>query len=275
VSSPRKVEELTADVDGVRVFYRRVGGDGAPTVFVHGNPTHSEDWLGFLTRIEGPAIAPDLPGWGRSERPRDFDYSMRGLARAFDRFLEAVGIGDHALVVHDWGAVALIGAQERPLRLRRLVLVNAVPLLPGYRWHWVARRFWRRPVLGELLNLIATRAGLALGLRQATGDRRPMPPEFVEMVWRGYRRGFGHPVLELYRSADPEALIVAGQRLGTIECPALVVWGERDPYLPARFGAAYAERLPNAELLALPGVGHWPWVERPEVVGRILDFLKN
>ncbi len=257
----------------MRTFTRRVEGEGPPTVFVHGNPTHSEDWLPFLERIDGPALAPDLPGWGRSARPRDFDYSMHGLARFFGRFLELTGVGDHRLVLHDWGAVALIEAQRRPKCVRRLVVVNAVPLLPGYRWHWVARRFWRRPVVGELLNLCATRAGLALGLRQATADRGPMPDEFVDMVWRGYRRGFGRPVLDLYRSADPDALAAAGAGLDEVRCPALVVWGERDPYLPPRFGAEYARRLPDAELVAVPDAGHWPWVERPELIGRILDFL--
>ncbi len=60
------VEERVVDVEGVRCFYRRVPGEGPPTIFIHGNPTHSEDWLPFLERIDGPALAPDLPGWGAS-----------------------------------------------------------------------------------------------------------------------------------------------------------------------------------------------------------------
>jgi pimeloyl-ACP methyl ester carboxylesterase len=267
------IEEITATVDGVRTFYRRVAGEGPPVVFVHGNPSHSEDWLPFLQRIDRPALALDLPGWGRSERPARFDYSMHGLAAFFERFLDQVGVSEHALVMHDWGALALIGAQQRPERLRRLVLINAVPLLPGYRWHWVARWFWRVPVAGELLNLTGTRRGTALALRQARADRGPMPPEFVDAVWRGYRRGTGRPVLELYRSADPEALAAAGSELARIECPALVVWGEGDPFLPARFGRLYAESLDDAEYVGMSGAGHWPWIERPEIVERVLAFL--
>ncbi len=65
-------------VDGVSTFFRRVPGEGPPVVFVHGNPTHSEDWQPFLERIPGPALAFDLPGWGRSARPSpaEFDYSV-------------------------------------------------------------------------------------------------------------------------------------------------------------------------------------------------------
>jgi pimeloyl-ACP methyl ester carboxylesterase len=266
-----KIEELTLDVDGVRVFARRVEGEGTPAVYVHGNPTHSADWLPFLRR-GGPALAIDLPGWGRSDRPAGFDGTMYGLSAFHDRCLERLGVGERDLVVHDWGALALIGAQQRPELLRRLVVINAVPLLPGYRWHWVAR-LWRRRGVGEALNRLATRRGLALGLRQARGDRGPMPDELVEMIWSCWGRRTGDALLQLYRDADPDRLAAAGRDLGRIEGQALVLWGEHDRYLPARFAHRYAEALGNAEAQILPGIGHWPWLEDPGVVDRVLGFL--
>lgn len=266
-----KVEELTLVVDGVEVFARRVPGAGVPTVYVHGNPTDSADWLPFMSR-GGPALAIDLPGWGRSERPRDFDYSMHGLAAFLERCLEALGIGERKLVVHDWGSLALIGAQRRPDLLQRLVVINAVPLLPGYRWHWVAR-LWRRRAVGELLNATTSRAGIALLMRLARGDRGPMPGELIDRIHQHWNRGTSRAVLELYRDADPERLAAAGAGLGSLGCPALVVWGERDPYLPARFGRLYAGRLPGADYAAVPGAGHWPWLEEPALVDRVVDFL--
>jgi pimeloyl-ACP methyl ester carboxylesterase len=275
ICSSALIEETTIEVDGVRTFVRRKPGEGPPAVFVHGNPTHSEDWMPFLERLEGPAVALDLPGWGRSERPdrASFDQSMHGLGSFFGRFLDTLGIGEHRLVVHDWGVVALLAAQRHPERVRRLVVINAVPLLPGYRWHWVAR-LWRRRGVGELVNATTTRAGTALLLRQATADRRPMPDEFVDMIWRHLDGGTRRAILELYRSAPEEALAAAGSRLDALNCPALVVWGARDPYLPVKFGRAYARRLPGAQLMELEDAGHWPWVERPDVVERVTGFLQ-
>jgi pimeloyl-ACP methyl ester carboxylesterase len=278
LSAPGAIPGLSeehVEVDGVRTFYRRLPGEGSPTVFVHGNPTHSEEWLPFLAQMSGPAIALDLPGWGRSARPRDFDYSMYGLVGFFGRFLDVLEIERYRLCMHDWGGLALIEAQRRPERVERLVLSNSVSLLPGYRWHWVARYFWRPPLVGELFNATSTRAVTALALRQATGDRRPMPDWHVDMIWRYMDRGTKRAILKLYRSAAPRALEEAGRGLDKITCPALVVWGARDPYTQPRFGRLYAERLPNAELLEVEDGGHWPWIDRPDLIERIVSFLER
>jgi pimeloyl-ACP methyl ester carboxylesterase len=268
------IETGTVMVDGVSTFFRRVHGDGPPAVFVHGNPSHSEDWQPFLERMEGPALAFDLPGWGRSDRPPpgEFDYSMYGLARFTKRFLQRMAIEDHSLVVHDWGTVALIAAQEEPERVRRLVILNAVTLLPGYRWHRMART-WRTRGLGELSNRLWTRRLLDLGLRESRGDWSRHDPAFVDTIWEHLDSGTFDAILRLYRSGPPDRLAAAGERLGSLTCPALVVWGLRDRYIPARFGGEYAARLPNAELLEVPDAGHWPWIDAPEVVDRVIRFL--
>lgn len=61
----------------------------------------------------------------------------------------------------------------------------------------------------------------------------------------------------------PEALVVAGADLARIEAPTLVIWSQEDPFLPPSFGAAYAERLPDARLREVEGAGHFPWLDRP------------
>jgi pimeloyl-ACP methyl ester carboxylesterase len=268
------IQEAELSIDGIRVFYRQIAGEGTPTVYFHGNPTHGEDWLPFMKR-GGPAIAIDMPGWGRSDRPDParFDYSMHGLSAFLERCLDELGVRRRKLVVHDWGVLGLIGAQRRPDLIERLVVVNAVPLLPGYRWHWVAQ-VWRRRPLGEIVNATTTRASMALTMRQARGDRSPMPPEFVDMVWRHWDRGTSRAVLALYRHADPDRLAAAGKDLGKLTCPSLVLWGDRDPYIPIRFASDFAAALPDSQLETLEGAGHWPWIDDPTVVDQVVGFLR-
>jgi pimeloyl-ACP methyl ester carboxylesterase len=267
------IEERELVLDGTRVFYRRVPGDGPPTVYCHGNPTHGEDWVPFMER-GGAAVAIDMPGWGRSARPDParFDYSMYGLSAFLERCLDELGVTRRKLVVHDWGVLALIGAQRRPELVEKLVVMNAVPLLPGYRWHWVAQ-IWRRRGLGELANATTTRSGMGLLMRQASGDRRPMPPAFVDTVWKHWDKGTSHAVLALYRHADPDRLAAAGKDLNKLTCPSLVLWGDRDPYLPTRFAEAYASTLPASQLNLIKSAGHWPWIDDARVIDDVLGFV--
>lgn len=270
-----EVRERQLLVDGVRVHLRETAGAGMPTVFVHGNPTHSGDWLEFMRRMDGPAVAPDLPGFGRSESPDParFDCTMTGYGRFVERFLDEAGISEYRLVCHDWGAVALIAAQRHPRRVRRLVVINAVPLLPGFRWHRIARFAWRRPLVGELFNLASSRTAARLLSAPASGTPGPLPAEFIDSWWREWTPGTWPQMLSLYRSADPPALAAAGSRLGDLGCPALVLWGAADPYIPTRFAHAYAAALPDAVVEEVDAAGHWPWVDQPRTVDSVLEFL--
>lgn len=255
------VAEHTAQLDEQPVFWRAADGPAHPVLYLHGVPDSSETWVPFLERTGG--IAPDLPGFGRSTKRGDFDYSIPGYDRWLEGFLDLVGAERVSLVVHDWGAVGLALAQRRPDRIERLVVSNAVPLLPGYRWHWIARA-WRRPLIGEL----------AMGLSTRWAARRLGTPDpIVEASWPYFDQGTQRAILRLYRSAPEDVLAAAGARLGDVRAPALVVWGEEDPYLAPKFADAYSEALPNARLRRVPGAGHWPWLDAPELVDEVCRFL--
>ncbi|MGZ5412726.1 MAG: alpha/beta fold hydrolase, partial [Solirubrobacterales bacterium] len=205
------IETGSVEVDGIGIFFCRRGGEGPPAVFVHGNPTSSLDWVPFMERLEGPAVAFDLPGFGRSERPDPdrFDHGLGAYADFTEALLAELAPGGYSLVVHDWGGLALAAAQRDPERVRRLVVMNAVPLNGSYRWHWIAR-IWRRRGLGELFNATNSRFATAQLLRLARPGRRPMPAATVDDVWASWDAGMRRAVLGLYRSADPPALALAG-----------------------------------------------------------------
>jgi pimeloyl-ACP methyl ester carboxylesterase len=254
--------EHRAEVAGIETFWRQAGE--APVLYVHGNPNNSDLWVPFLERTGG--VAMDLPGFGRSGKPNDFDYSIEGYASWMDAFRRHLGWERYRLLVHDWGGVGLAMAQHEPERVERLAIVNAVPFLPGYRWHRFAR-IWRTPVLGELFQGTTTKWALR---RFLPG----MPDDFIDSIWDHYDHGTQRAVLKLYRSAPPAALARAGERLGQIEAPALVLWGGDDQYLPTHFAHAYGEALGGETTVeVVEGASHWPWIDRPELVGRVCDFL--
>jgi len=269
-----EVSDRTGSIDALPVFWREAPVESAPAdatpLYLHGVPTNSDEWLPFLARSGG--LAPDLPGFGRSGKGGHLDYTIDGYADFIERYLDLVGVDRVSLVVHDWGVVGLAFAQRHPERVARLVVINAVPFLPGYRWHRTAR-LWRTPVLGELAMGATTRRIMRFSTREARAARDPMPDAWLDMVFDHFDQGTQRAILRLYRSSPSDVLAAAGARLASLSMPSLVLWGQADPYIPARFARSYADSLPAAELIELPDAGHWPWFDRPDVVDSVVDFL--
>jgi pimeloyl-ACP methyl ester carboxylesterase len=253
-----EIAESRATVAGLEVHWRHAGD--APVLYLHGVPTASWDWEPFLARTGG--VAPDLPGFGQSAKPGEFDYSISGYGRFVEAFCDHLGLARASIVMHDWGAVGLELAMRRPELVDRLVLTACVPFMAGYRWHRVARA-WRTPVVGELTMGFTTRLGF----------RRTLPREIADRAYADFDHGTQRAILKLYRAAPPEALARHGEGLGEVRRPALILWPTRDPYIGPEFGPRYAEALgPEAEVEELDA-GHWPWLERPEMVDRVASFL--
>jgi pimeloyl-ACP methyl ester carboxylesterase len=262
--------ERQGQIADLETFWREA--PGSSVLYLHGVPTDGADWIPFLERTGG--YAPDLPGFGRSAKPSHFDYSIPGYARFLQRFLDATGVGRVSLVMHDWGAVGLALAQAAPERIERLVLIDAVPLLPGYRWHGIAR-VWRTPLGGEMLMGFTTKWAMRR-LMGFTVDRAATPPELVDRVWSHFDHGTQRAILKLYRSSPAGTLAAAGAALDRVDAPALILWGTADPYLPAALAGLYAERLGgDARVELVDGAGHWPWLDRPQLVDTVTDFLRS
>jgi len=271
----REPSEHTEDLDGLPVFWREAPAPDpetelAPVLYLHGVPTSSDDWTLWLALSGGLAV--DLPGFGRSGKPGSREYTIEEYDAFIERFLDWRGIERVRLVMHDWGAVGLAFAQRRPERVRRMALINVVPLLPGYRWHRTARA-WRTPVLGELAMGATVGFTLKLLSRESNVTPGPLPEDVRRSIMEHLDQGTQRAILRLYRSSPPERLAAAGEHLGDVQAPALVAWGTRDPYIPERFAREYARALPHAELLELPDAGHWPWLDRPDLPERVHEFL--
>ncbi len=265
------VTETTLELDDQPVFLRRAGNDPVPTIFLHGVGTSSFDWIAPLAI--GGGIAIDLPGFGRSGKRGDLDYSLAGHVRFLDRLLDALELDRVQLCLHDWGAaVGLAWAAEQPARVQRLVVVNAIPLLGGFRWQGPARLV-RAPLVGPIAVGFATKRMLRRVSRRASGGSAALPEPFVASAAEGFDLGTERATLALLRSASPDVLAAAGANRGAITAPALVLWGERDPWIPARFGSGYAAALGDATLETFADAGHWPWIDRPEAGARIVKFL--
>jgi pimeloyl-ACP methyl ester carboxylesterase len=244
-------------------------------VFVHGNPGSSRDWVDLAADVSvfGRVVALDMPGFGRADRPKAFEYTVQGYARHLAGALDALGIRLAHLVLHDFGgAWGLAWAAAHPDAFRSATLIN-IGILTGYRWHYLAR-IWRTPLLGELFMATTTRTGFRLLLRH--GNPRGLPPAFVDRMYSDFDAGTRRAVLRLYRATDPRRFEELAPPLRLLRRPALVVWGAHDPYVPVAYASRQRDVFPDARIVVLDGSGHWPFADDPRAVAAaVVPFLRE
>jgi pimeloyl-ACP methyl ester carboxylesterase len=263
-------------VAGVRCAVHDSGpGRREAVVFVHGNPGPMDDWEDLAPAVAAFArvVAVDMPGYGRAERPRDFDYTIGGYARYLGALLDLLSVGRAHLVAHDFGGPwGLRWALDHPDRLGSLTLINC-GILEGYRWHRFAR-VWQTPVLGELAQLTTTAWGTHRVLNAMSP--RPLPRSFIDRIMRYSDWGHRRAVLKLYRASRH-----VGKSIPTIPefartLPVCVIWGAGDPFIEVGFAEKQKRYFPLAEVHVLQGLGHWPFIDDMEAVrGLLVEFLKR
>ena len=238
-----------------------VGGQGPEVVLLHGGGGDCRQWGPSLPALAENyrVYAPDLPGFGQSPNPRD-DWSVINFVRFVEDFVQALGLEAVRVVGHSLGGgVALGFAIHFPQRLERLVLVNSLGLSRGIA-------FWTRLLSGAL--------GMKWGQRTVAEALR----------WKQRRRGLGQDlgasVAERQLYLVQHILGLRGQRLtfsprlAEVRVPTLIVWGDRDPYLPVAQARRAHQLIPGSRLEVFPRCGHAPFRERPGEFHRLLrDFL--
>jgi pimeloyl-ACP methyl ester carboxylesterase len=222
----------------------------------------------------GRAVAVDMPGFGKADKPRDFDYQVSAYADFLQGALTELGIERVHLVVHDFGGpFGLFWGLQHPDMWTSVVLIN-IGVMPGYEWHTLARR-WRTPVLGELTQAWIPRSAWRRSMQKA--NPKGLPPEFVDKMYDDYDRGTRRTVLKLYRATpDPGSTATElGAAMAQLHKPALVVWGAKDPFIAAEYAERQREFFEVQDVAILPDSGHWPFQDDPQGVAQaILPFLR-
>ncbi|HWC47327.1 MAG TPA: alpha/beta hydrolase [Solirubrobacterales bacterium] len=274
--SPVERSSLLAGGTRTRLLQAGPAQASEAVVFLHGNPGSSDDWVGLAdaaASIGKRAVAFDLPDFGETIAPDSFEHDVPGYAGFVDQALTELGIERVHLVLHDFGGpIGLYWAAAHADAIASVTLIDT-GLLPGYRWHSLAR-IWRTPVVGELFQATATRSAFRFLLNR--NEPRGLPRDFVEAMYDHFDRRTRKAVLKLYRATDDpggmsEALVGL---FASREIPALVIWGEHDAYLPSSYAERQRDAFPAAEVHVLPASGHWPFADAPETVERLFaEFL--
>jgi pimeloyl-ACP methyl ester carboxylesterase len=246
-------------------------------VFVHGNPGPMDDWEEIAPAVAAFArvIAMDMPGYGRAEHPKHFDYTVQGYGQYLGALLDHLAVERAHLVLHDFGGPwGLRWALDHPNRLASLTLINC-GILDGYKWHRFAR-IWQTPILGEFAQLTTTAWGMHRALNRMSP--KPLPRSFIDRVMKYADWGHKRAVLKLYRASKKlgnSATMFADAPFAKT-LPTCVIWGAGDPFIEVRFAEQQKRYFPLAEVHVLQGLGHWPFIDDVDAVGvPLVEFLKR
>ncbi len=267
------------EVDGVRLAHVDVG-EGAPVVFLHGEPTWSFLWRHVIPPVRDAGfrcIAPDFVGFGRSDKPTDpawYSYDRHvALAAAL---LDDLDLRDATLVVHDWGGpIGLRAAVENPERVARIVAMDTGLFTGRQRMSdaWLRFRDFVERVDDVPISLLVRRA-----CKTDPGDE----------IAAAYDAPFPTPESKAGAKAFPSLIPLtpdapgaeAGERalaaLREDTRPKLFLWADSDPVLPVETGRAFAAALGGELAHVVPDAGHFLQEDQGPLIGRLVaDWLRT
>ena len=258
-------------MEAPRLNHRR-SGSGQPLVLIHGLGASLRSWTPVLSvaEAERDVLAMDLPGFGESPRlPDGTRPDVGALTDAVERELDSAGMERPAVAGNSLGGWIALELARRG-RAQSVVAISPAGMWSEKERAW-ADRFLRTQLAAA--ELLAPHAEL----RRNPVVRTVFLAGISSRPWRADAEDVIYGVRALARSnflPTHEAMIADRCRgLEQIACPVLIVWGTRDVLLPRRQGPRFAQRIPGARLVELPGLGHVPMADDAELVARtVLDF---
>ena len=272
-------------VQDVRVFYREAGNPANPTVvLLHGLPSSSFMYRNLIPVLAQRyhVIAPDLPGFGRTESPArgKYAYTFAQLTETIDQFTAKLGLTSYALQVFDYGApVGLRLASAHPERVTAIISQNGNAYEEGLSQGWAPiQRYWKTPTEANRNALRAFFEPEAIKGQYAIGVADPgliAPETYLQDTAAVQRPGNVDIQLDLfadYRS-NVELYPVFQAYFREHQPPLLAVWGKNDQIFLAAGATAFKRDLKNAQV-HLYDTGHFALETHGEEIGQqILSFL--
>ena len=256
------------DVGGLKINYFE-DGTGPNLVLLHGMFGDHLDWAPVLEPLASKfhVVAPDLPGFGRSDKP-DVDYSGKFFVDSLHRLFDSAGLTDLTLAGNSFGGqIALLYTLCHPARVSNLVLVNS----GGFREVTEADRAMARAMLSQddLLAMPPAMASLLFArvfVKEIPEKQRYIAKQMAKLKEPDYPEY----VRALVRSMDLSMATNLLEELSRIKCPVLILSGTEDTLVPTEQAREAARRLPRATLQIMEGSGHVPQLEEPQEFVRLV-----
>jgi haloalkane dehalogenase len=279
---PASFRDRTVERGPYRIHAREQSGEGPTIVLMHGFPDNHHLYDRLVPHLEGRHVVTfDFLGWGESDKPAGYDYTFENQQGDLDAVIQGLGLDHVVLVVHDASGPAGINwAVEHPQQVAAIVALNTFySLLEGAPPNPPeAIRLFSDPNFQRLTDHFAEspREFRWLYDFQVGGFIRTdaVREKFVPLLYRQFEARPSTLEAFLALNADLNAAVLANTEresaLDSFPAPVRTAFGELDPYLSPAQGRALAALFPNSEARTIPGTGHFPQLDAPAEVARII-----
>jgi pimeloyl-ACP methyl ester carboxylesterase len=265
---------------GAVAVYDLGPADATAVTYLHGYPSSSLDLAAVVERLGDRCriLTLDLPGFGASAKPIDHRYSIHAAADAVEALWAARRIESTVLVAHDYGASVGQELLARRLDGALAVTITAVVWMnggvyPDLHRPTVGQQLLLDPDHGDEVAAGVTEELFVEGIRTTWGERRPFDEAEMHEMWSSMDEAGGvrrmHDLLH-YVADRREHEGRWRHALEATELPTTFVWGDLDPVSGAHMIERVEARVPQARIVRLADVGHWPPLEAPEVVAEAI-----
>ncbi len=275
------------NVNGIEIFYRESGNINNPTiVLLHGYPTSSFMFRNLIEDLSEyyHVLAPDYPGFGRSDQPAmsEFEYTFDNMAKIIERFIEQKRIKKYSLYLMDYGApIGFRIAVKHPERVESLIIQNGNAYEEGLRDFWIPiKKYWKDYTIenGKALEGFHSLDGLKWQYTHGVQDVSKISPDNwnidLQHLTRKENNDIQLAMFYDYRTNVP--LYPEWQQyFRDHQPPTLIVWGKNDYIFPAEGAHPYKKDLKNLEFHLLD-TGHFALEEKGDDISKyILNFLSK
>lgn len=267
-------------VNGVRIHFQEAGDENAPPmILIHGFISSNLVWNEVFLPLANSGfrvIAPDLPGYGYSDKPSDGEYTIAAQARAVVGLMDKLGIERATIVGASYGgAVAATIALDHPDRVTKLVLVGAVSNDEVKKK--LLLRLVRVPVIGDLATPLFLGSRWILRKRTEEVYRRlGYPLDERKLEARHHLLATSNTHRAMIRTVRRWNADRISREASLIRPPTMLIWGEEDTHIPISDAFRLRDAIPNSRLIVFRHCGHLPPTEYPaKFVEVLVDFCKS
>ncbi len=277
----------TIEINGVNIFYREAGNESKPTILLlHGYPTSSHMFRNLITdlSVQYHVLAPDYPGYGRSDQPKmsEFDYTFDHMATIVEAFLDKKNIITYSIYLMDYGApIGFRIASKYPERVESLIIQNGNAYEEGLRDFWIPiKKYWNEYTKenGKALEGFHSPDGLKWQYTHGVEEVSNISPDnwHIDLQHLAREENDKIQLAMFYDYRTNVPLYPEWQQyFRDHQPPTLIVWGKHDYIFPEEGAHPYKKHLKNLEFHLL-NTGHFALEEKgDEIANYILKFLKK